>query len=117
MGKRYRHISLEERDRIAEMKSLGHTVTEIAEELRRSKGTLSRELRRNATPAYKVYLSHRAHERAVITLPQRGSVMTLQSGFLATMDDKSKCTTLCFEGEAIPQDVLETLGGDIQRGL
>ena len=26
MGKRYRHISLEERDRIAEMKSLGHTV-------------------------------------------------------------------------------------------
>src|SRR4030042_5207869 len=65
MGKRYRHISLEERDRIAEMKSLGHTVTEIAEALRRSKGTLSRELRRNATPAYKVYLSHRAHERAV----------------------------------------------------
>jgi len=45
MGKRYRHISLEERDRIAEMKSLGHTVTEIAEALRRSKGTLSRELR------------------------------------------------------------------------
>ena len=26
MGKRYRHISLEERDRIAEMESLGHTV-------------------------------------------------------------------------------------------
>jgi hypothetical protein len=35
--------------------------------------------------------------------------ITLQSGFLATMDDKSKCTTLCFEGGAIPQDVLEIL--------
>ena len=41
------------------MKSLGHTVTEIAMTLGRSKSTLSRELMRNATPAYKVYLSHR----------------------------------------------------------
>ena len=72
MGKRYRHISLEERDRIAEMKSLGHTVTEIAETLGRSKSTLSRELRRNATPAYKVYLSHRAHERAVTRKQEAG---------------------------------------------
>jgi len=32
-GEKYRHISLKERDRIAEMKSLGHTVTEIAEAL------------------------------------------------------------------------------------
>lgn len=35
--------------------------------------------------------------------------ITLQSGFLATTDDEYKCTTLCFEGEAIPQDVLEIL--------
>jgi IS30 family transposase len=34
-GEKYRHISLEARDRIAEMKSLGHTVTEIAEALGR----------------------------------------------------------------------------------
>jgi len=40
MGKKYRHISLEERDRIAKMKSLGHTVTEIAEALGRSKGEI-----------------------------------------------------------------------------
>ncbi len=25
------------------------------------------------------------------------------------MDDKSKCATLCFEGDTIPQDVIETL--------
>ena len=73
MGKRYRHISLEERDRIAEMKSLGHTVTDRAVALGRSKSTLSRELRRNATPAYKVYLPHRAHERAVMRKQEAGS--------------------------------------------
>jgi IS30 family transposase len=73
MGKKYRHISLEERDRITEMKALGHTVTEIAEALGRSKSTLSRELRRNATPAYKVYLSHRAHERAITRKQEAGS--------------------------------------------
>ena len=60
MEKGYRHISLEERDRIAEMKSLGQTMTDMAIALGRSKSTLSRELRRNATPAYKVYLSHQS---------------------------------------------------------
>ena len=35
--------------------------------------------------------------------------ITLQSGFLTTIDDKSKCTILSFEGEAIPKDVLEIL--------
>ena len=73
MEKGYEHIRLEERDRIAEMKSLGHTVTEIALDLGRSKSTLSRELRRNATPEYKVYLSHRAHERAVTRKQEAGS--------------------------------------------
>src|SRR3989337_2664664 len=79
MGKRYRHISLEERDRIAEMKALGHMATEIAEMLGRSKSTLSRELRRNSTPAYKVYLSHRAHERAVTRKQEAGSRPRLKS--------------------------------------
>lgn len=84
MGKRYRHISLEERDRLAEMKSLGHTVTDIAVALGRSKSTLSRELRRNATPAYKVYLSHRAHERAVMRKQEAGSRPRLKNEQIVT---------------------------------
>jgi IS30 family transposase len=84
MGKRYRHISLEERDRIAEMKSLGHTVTDIAVALGRSKSTLSRELRRNATSAYKVYLSHRAHERAVMRKQEAGSRPRLKNEQIVT---------------------------------
>jgi IS30 family transposase len=79
MEKGYKHISLEERDKIAEMKSLGQTMTEMAMALGRSKSTLSRELRRNATPAYKVYLSHRAHERAIIRKQEAGSRPRLKS--------------------------------------
>ncbi len=58
-------MGLEERDRIAEMRALGQTMGEIAEAVGRSKATVSRELKRNSTPAYRVYLPHRAHERAV----------------------------------------------------
>ncbi len=72
MGKGYRHLSLEERDRITEMKSGGMSLRAIAKELRRSPSTLSRELKRNATPSYKVYLSHRAHEREVTRKKESG---------------------------------------------
>ncbi len=65
MGKGYRHLSLTERDRITELRFQGMSLREISKELGRSPSTLSRELSRNATPAYKVYLSHRAHDRAV----------------------------------------------------
>jgi IS30 family transposase len=65
MGKGYRHLSLEDRETISEMKQQGHTVSEIAEVLGRFKSTISRELKRNSTPAYRVYLSCKAHERAV----------------------------------------------------
>lgn len=58
-------MSLKERDRITEMKSEGMSLRGIAKELGRSPSTLCRELKRNGTPAYRVYLSHRAHERAV----------------------------------------------------
>ena len=54
------------------MKSGGMSLRAIAKELGRSPSTLSRELRRNATPSYKVYLSHRAHERAVTRKKESG---------------------------------------------
>jgi IS30 family transposase len=66
MKKRYKQLSLEERDRITEMTWAGSSITEIAKELGRAKSTISREVLRNSSPAYKLYLSHRAHERAVL---------------------------------------------------
>src|SRR4030043_283301 len=65
MERRYKQLSLEERDRITEMKLESLSLRAIAKELGRSPSTLSREIWRNSTPAYRVYLSHRAHARAV----------------------------------------------------
>jgi len=72
MGKGYRHLSLEDRDTISEMKRQGHRLAEIARALGRSKSTISRELKRNSTPAYRVYLSCKAHERAVTRKKESG---------------------------------------------
>ncbi|MBI5236893.1 MAG: IS30 family transposase [Deltaproteobacteria bacterium] len=65
MAKReYLHLSLSERDLITTMLAEGKSLGEVAKALGRSKSTVSRELKRNATPAYRLYMSHRAHGRA-----------------------------------------------------
>jgi len=43
------HLTMEERDRIAQLRHRGATQKEIAQALARDKGTISRELRRNST--------------------------------------------------------------------
>ena len=48
--KRYRHLSYEERVKIAELWQSESSITEIAKGVRRSKSTISRELRRNQAP-------------------------------------------------------------------
>ena len=80
MEKGYRHLSLEERDMISEMKRNEYTMAEIAGALGRSKSTISRELRRNSTPAYKVYLPCKAHERAVTRKKDSGKRPRLKNG-------------------------------------
>lgn len=64
MAKGYRQLSLEERDRITEMMAEGVSLRVIAAGIGRSPATISREVKRNCSPTYKLYLSHRAHERA-----------------------------------------------------
>ncbi len=65
MDKKYTHLNLVERDVITTMLSEKKSLGEIAKALGRSKSTISRELKRNSSPHYKLYLSHRAHGRAV----------------------------------------------------
>lgn len=60
----YKHISNEERDKIAILRAEGKSQGKIAIMIGRNKSTVSRELRRNRTPIYDVYLPHKAHERA-----------------------------------------------------
>ena len=65
MPKTYKQLNANERDILAVLKSRGKSLREIAEVLKRSPSTLSRELKRNAPPVYTgYYLSHKAQERA-----------------------------------------------------
>ncbi len=43
------HLTMEERDRLAQLRHQGANQKEIAQALARDKGTISRELRRNGT--------------------------------------------------------------------
>lgn len=62
MEKRYKHISPEERDEISNLYAKGQGPSSIAKILKRSKSTISNEIRRNSTS--KGYYSQRANETA-----------------------------------------------------
>ena len=45
----YKHLTLEEREKLLKYQAKGYSVTAIAKELGRDKSTISRELKRNST--------------------------------------------------------------------
>ena len=64
MHKSYKQISHDERDLIAHLHAKGSSHSEIARQLGRDKSTISREIRRNGSRIYDVYLAHKANTRA-----------------------------------------------------
>jgi len=60
----YKHLSSEERDKIAVLRAQGNSLNNIAKMINRNKSTISRELKRNSSPTYDVYLPHKANHRA-----------------------------------------------------
>ena len=64
MRTNFHHLTLVEREWILEMRWEGQSLHQIAAALGRNPSTISRELRRNASPAYRCYLPHRAQDRA-----------------------------------------------------
>jgi len=64
MGKRYRHLSIDERERIAQLRNECTGLSEIARQLGRDKGTISRELKRNGALLYNSYTPCRAQHRS-----------------------------------------------------
>ena len=65
MPKPYKHLTSYERDLLSVLKSKGKSLREIARELERDPGTISRELKRNVPPVRTgYYLAHKAHDRA-----------------------------------------------------
>jgi len=73
MAKKYDHLTLSERDKITTMLYEHKSIGKIALALGRSKSTVSREIKRNASPEYQLYLSHRAHGRSEERRKQTGS--------------------------------------------
>jgi IS30 family transposase len=62
----YKHLSTDERDKLAVLRSEGQSIRAIAKALGRSHSSLVRELRRNAPPIHSgYYLAHKAQGRAV----------------------------------------------------
>ena len=61
----YRHLNIDEREVILEMRAKGKNLPDIAENLGRNKGTISRELNRNksSTGDYKPHLAQRYYRR------------------------------------------------------
>lgn len=64
MHKPYKQITQDERDLIAHLHAKGSSHSEIARQLGRNKSSISREIRRNGSGIYDVYLAHKAHTRA-----------------------------------------------------
>ena len=72
MKNTYIQLSSEERDKIAILRARGLSLGKIAQVIGRNKSTISRELRRNRTPIYNVYLPHKANTRAKARKEQAG---------------------------------------------
>ena len=92
MPKTYKHLSVEERDILAVLKSKGHSLRQIAKVLKRSPSTLSRELKRNAPPVYTgYYLAHKAQQRAVKRKHQSHRRQRLKNDFVRGYVEKHIC--------------------------
>lgn len=64
MKNTYTHLSCEERDKIAVLRAKDYSYGSIARSIGRDKSTVFRELNRNRSPIYNVYLPHKADGRA-----------------------------------------------------
>jgi IS30 family transposase len=62
--KKYCHLSLEERDRLAIFRAQGLSINEMARRLKRNKSTVSREVQRNSGSVYQSYGGGSADRRA-----------------------------------------------------
>ena len=83
MSKHYKHLSKEERDRLAILKGRGHSIRAIAAQLGRSPSTVSRELHRNADHSTSdAYLPHQAQAKADLRWKQSHRRPRLKSSFL-----------------------------------
>jgi len=76
---KYRHLFIEEREKIQELLWKKKSIRSIAEELGRSPSSISRELKKNTTPIHKKYTPRQAQERALEKRKSRGRKQRLKN--------------------------------------
>lgn len=69
---KFKHFSIEEREKLQLMHWERRSIREMAKELGRSPSSVSRELRRNFPPEFHRYTPRLAHERALVKRKSRG---------------------------------------------
>lgn len=77
----YKHLGIEEREKIQEFLWKGASVRTIAMALNRSPSSVSREINKNM-PLQRSYKPRVAHERAILKRSSRGRKLRLKSGFI-----------------------------------
>lgn len=104
----YRHLSSDERDRIAVLHAAGHALGLIATALGRSKATISRELRRNACASG--HYSPRKADGTYLGRRQRSAVLEHDQRLCAFVTDRLA------EGWS-PEQIAGWLGTGEEKGL
>ncbi|MCE5299681.1 MAG: helix-turn-helix domain-containing protein [Spirochaetia bacterium] len=67
----YKHLNIDEREQIAYLRAKGDGINEIARLIGRNKGTVSRELKRNAPKKNKgYYVPYRAQVRSEVRMKE-----------------------------------------------
>jgi len=79
MKKTYKHLNIQERERILELKWEGRSLTAIAKDTGRSPATISRELRRNGGQKIRKYSPSLAQTRAIKRRSSRGRNLRLKN--------------------------------------
>lgn len=79
---KYHQLSLDERDHIAIYRAQRLSISEIARRLKRDKGTISRELRRNKAPLYNAYGACRADKEARARKQEAGQRPRLKNAMI-----------------------------------
>lgn len=76
---KFKHFSIEEREKLQLMHWERRSIREMAGELGRSPSSVSRELRKNFPPEFRRYTPRIAHERALIKRKSRGRKARLKN--------------------------------------
>ena len=107
-----RHLTVEERDRIAQLKNQGANQKEIARALQRSPSTISRELQRNGSE--NEYFAAQAQHRAASRRRERPLRRKMDDLMIAILTE-AKRRGIKFDSGGMPLPSKQALSGGVDQ--